>query len=299
MKKAISELKNATSVKRLTSNHNKVYKVTTPNNVYIIKEMSEDTITPENIDNKIEQLRVSEELNKNGIKCITPLKNIDNYFYYENNKYYLIFPYCENNDNELITIEHIKQLAIIQSKIHKLNILSNLDCAYKIIEIDIDKIINDFMENKAIYNLLSNNKNDLKELKRNLCISHNDYKMKNVLWKNLEATLIDFDAVALVNPTAALCESAFTFATLGIDINYDYYKAYLKAYLENYGSLKEDFKSALYVSQNGKLRWLQYLFNMKKDKEIIPIVEDLILFNNNIEKFNNIYENIKKENSVI
>ena len=38
---------------------------------------------------------------------------------------------------------------------------------------------------------------------------------------------------------------------------------------------------------------------MKKDKEIIPIVEDLILFNNNIEKFNNIYENIKKENSVI
>ena len=103
-------------------------------------------------------------------------------------------------------------------------------------------------------------------MKNNLCISHNDYKPKNILWSQDSPILIDFDAMGLVNHACALSESAFTFSNLDTNINYDYYKLYLKEYISVYGPFKEDYRKALYVSMNGKIRWYVYLLS-KNDKK--------------------------------
>ena len=132
-------------------------------------------------------------------------------------------------------------------------------------------------------------------MKSKLCISHNDYKPKNILWSQDEPILIDFDAMGLVNHACALSESAFTFSNLNTYINYDFYKLYLKEYINVYGSFNEDYKKALYVSMNGKLRWYVYLLS-KNDKEgIISMTKELVLFYNNIDKFYSIYENINNK----
>ena len=170
-------------------------------------------------------------------------------------------------------------------------------------------------KDEKLFELLNNNKGKLLKLiencnkyinnvSDNLCISHNDYKLLNIMWDNDEIMLLDFDATGLANPTCCLCESAFTFSKKDSTINYDLYYEYLKNYFLYYGKIKEDFKECLYVCLNGKLQWLQYMLsknNKKKDNYIldtIDMINELVLYYNNIEKFYNIYliaEDINKE----
>lgn len=229
-----------------------------------------------------------------------------------NRHYYLLYDY--SNDKSLerkeLTLKHINTLAMTQSKIHKLNISSNLTCFYKHIDIDFDKQIDIVKrKDKDLYNLIKENleklkdtvnmcNSNLKDIKSNLCISHNDYKLLNVLWHKDELILIDFDAMGLSNPTCCLCESAFSFSVFNKAVKYKFYEEYLRTYLSNYGKIKEDFRSSLYVSLNGKLQWLSYMFsknNKRKDNYIDDcksMIEELLLYYDNIDKFNDIYKKI-------
>ena len=141
----------------------------------------------------------------------------------------------------------------------------------------------------------------LDEMCSNLCISHNDYKLLNILWENEKIVLIDFDATGLSNPTCSLCESAFTFSNYGNYIRYDYYEEYLKIYINEYGLIKDDFYKALFVSFNGKLQWLKYMFSknhLKKGNYIndcIDMIDELVLYYNNINKFYNIFEKVNNK----
>lgn len=297
------------------SSQNKVYKVTTDKNIYAIKEFSKDAISNYYyLKKRKEQLSISKKLNDNKIKSLLPLIFNNKYFISFNKHYYLIYNYLEEKPltKEEVTIEHIKELAKNQSKIHKLNLESNLPCTYKIIKIDYDKYLKQSKKiDKELYKVLNENLNVLKiitwncnrklrDMKNNLCISHNDYKLLNILWKEYKMTLIDFDATGLSNPTCSLCESAFTFSKYDNHINYEYYKEYLNTYIKHYGKIKENYKDAMYVSFNGKLQWLSYMLSKNKYKknnyikETINMINELVLYYNNIDKFNDIYLEIKK-----
>lgn len=54
--------------------------------------------------------------------------------------------------------------------------------------------------------------------------------------------------------------SAYTFSKNNKGIDLEMFKLYVQTYKENYGEIKENLKDALYVSMNGKLQWLNYLF---------------------------------------
>jgi len=312
-------LGNITKIELLNSSQNKVYKVFTTNNIYVIKEYSKDAIKNNyQLRKRKEQIRISKILNENGIKTILPLTINNKYFIFFKGKYYIIYNYIAKNTlNEIeLTTKHIKILAKTQSKIHKLNIESNLSKTYKKININFNKYLKIAKKkDDKLFELLNNNKTKLLKLiencnkyinnvSDNLCISHNDYKLLNVMWNNGEVILLDFDATGLANPTCCLCESAFTFSKKDNTINYDLYYEYLKNYFLDYGCIKEDFKECLYVCLNGKLQWLQYMLsknNKKKDnyiKETIDMINELTLYYNNIEKFYNIYliaEDVNRE----
>ena len=128
-------------------------------------------------------------------------------------------------------------------------------------------------------------------MKNNLCISHNDYKPLNILWNNDKPILLDFDAVGMVNPTCAMCESAFTFSLIDGKVNFDNYRTYLKTYLEE--EIKDNFQLALYVSMNGKLQWFAYLLSQKR-VDVKQMIQELVLYAQNIDKFYEIYEEVVK-----
>lgn len=297
-------------IELLESSQNKVYKIYINNKIYVLKEFSKDAISNYYyLKKRKEQIRVSTILNKKGIKTIIPIEYNDKNFIFSNGYYYLIYDYYEAtqlNKNEL-TKEHIKILSKMQSNIHKLNIENKLDCFYHHINIDLEKqlqiakkVSNDLyltiLENKDYLNEMINQCNHgLKSLKNNLCINHNDYKMLNTLWNGMNLTLIDFDALGLANPTCSLCESAYTFSYNNKIINYEFYKEYLKSYINNYGNIKGNYKEALYVSINGKLQRLEYMFSKNKLKnnnyidDTINMIKELIIYYKNIDKFNNIF----------
>lgn len=294
----------------LKSSQNKVYKITTEKGIFVVKEYTKDAIVNYYyLKKRKEQIRISEILKQNGIQIIIPLSHKEKKFICYKNRYYLVYNYFdfELKESNRLTINNIKQLALTQSKIHKLNLKSSLSCSYKYINIDIEKQLKkSFLINKELYikikknkeklnNIMKNTNKYLKKMRKNLCISHNDYKLLNILWNKEIPTLIDFDATGLSNPTSCMCESAFTFSNYKHYINYEYYEEYLNSYLKEYGPISENFIEALYVSFNGKLQWLKYMFSknhLKKNNyidETISMIEELLLYYDNIDKFNQIY----------
>ena len=306
---SMHELGSIISYEKENSSQNDVYKGVTDKDTYIIKEFSKDAIgNYYHLNKRKKQIEISEKLKKHGIQTITPLKLKGNYFFLFNHKYYLIYNYKESKIMEVNNLmpKHISSLAKIQANIHKLKLKTKLPCTYRKVNIDFDKYLLKYKNDSKVYEVLLKNKEKLEdlisccnsnitEMKNKLCISHNDYKPKNILWSQDRPILIDFDAMGLVNHACALSESAFTFSNLETNINYDYYKLYLKEYISVYGSFKEDYKKALYVSMNGKIRWYMYLLS-KNDKEgIISMTNELALFYDNIDKFYSIYENVNNK----
>lgn len=303
-------------IELLKSSQNKVYKVRTNNGSYVIKEYTKDAIgNYYYLKKRKEQIRISEILNKKGIKTIIPLIYNNRKFIFYQNKYYLIYNFYESipKTSHEMTTQNIKQLAKTQAKIHKLNIKSTLQCSYRNIDVDLEKQLRIlFKKNKESYEVLYKNKEKLniiisncnkyiKKMKKNLCINHNDYKLLNILWEEGEPILIDFDATGLSNPACSLCESAFTFSKYSTYIKYDFYEEYLKAYFKEYGLIKEQYIEALYASFNGKLQWLKYMFSKNHLKnnnyitEIVSMIEELVLYYDNIEKFNTIFIKVQNE----
>lgn len=305
----IYKIGNLVSYEKENSSQNDVYKVITDKGIYILKEFSKDAIgNYYHLNKRNKQIAISLKLKKHDINTIIPIKLNRNYFFTKNKKYYLLYNYEESkvlHFNDLDS-NHIAILARTQAKIHKLKLKEDLPCTYKKIILDFNKYLKKYKNDKDIYevltknyerieNLIKNCNDNLSEMKRKLCISHNDYKLKNILWNDYNLTLIDFDATGPVNHACALAESSFTFSKINNEkINFDYYKLYLKEYIIVYGSFKEDYKKALYVSMNGKLRWYIYLLS-KGDKEgIIAMTKELALFWDNIDNFYSLYQKVNK-----
>ena len=109
--------------------------------------------------------------------------------------------------------------------------------------------------------------------------------------------MIDFDASALSNPVVSTLESAFALSIQNKKLNEQYYKIYLKSYIENYGPLKTNFKDALNCAMNGKLQWYEYLLSNYDDpirvKDSISMTNELLEFINTKDKQLEIYKDIE------
>lgn len=307
------ELGDILKVEEVESSQNIVHHITTDKKEYILKRYSKDAIrNDKDLLNRKRQIAVSEKLSENGVPVILPISFNNRYFIKYNKDYYLVFEY--NNQEPISSKElsdkKIRKLATTLAIIHKLNIISNLNCQYKKINIDFTKYQKKFIKiNQDLYNTLTNNIEVLKELidscnnninsvKEHLCISHNDYKLLNVLWKKDYMYLIDFDATSMSNPTVSTLEAAFSLSIVENTFKKDNYKDFLNGYLRKYGELETDFNTAINVAMNGKLQWLEYLLNKccKKDqtsiKATISMINELKLFIDNKETMINIYNEI-------
>lgn len=298
---------------KVNSSQNKVFEVITDSGKFILKQYSKDAIKgKKDLNKRIIQIEISEQFNKKGINVILPLRFGNNYFVKYIDNYYLIYDYYEYRiiDEDELTLKEIEILGKTLAKIHNLNIKEDLEWQYKKINIDYEMCLNSFEKiNDKLYDCLKNNIeqlilltkdcNDFDDLLDNFCISHNDYKLKNILWDDEDMYLIDFDACALANPYVALAEAAYSLSRQKGVINWDFYEEFLKKYLDIY-RCDTDFKKALKVAMNGKLQWLEYMINklLNNDltmiNDIISLIKEVILYINNINNFYNIYLNLDK-----
>lgn len=298
---------------KVNSSQNRVFEVITDSGKFILKQYSKDAINEKkDLNRRIKQIEISERFSKNGINVILPLKFGNNYFVKYIEDYYLIYEYFDYKilEDEELNLNNIKILAENLAKMHKLNINEDLEWQYKKINIDYEMCLNSFEKiNDKLYDclknnieqliLLTNDCNDFDDLLDNFCISHNDYKLKNILWDDEDMYLIDFDACALANPYVALVEAAYSLSRQNGVINLDFYEIFLKSYLDIY-QCDTDFKKALKVAMNGKLQWLEYMIGrlLNNDllmvKDVIAMINEVIFYFDNIDKFYDIYINLDK-----
>lgn len=303
------------NIEKVDSSQNSVYKVTTKDNNYLVKEYSDNAISnKEDLITRTKQISISEYLNNSGIKTILPIKFNNEYFINYNNKYYLIYNYLNYktlNRNELNNT-YMKILSNTLASIHKLNLQIELPIQYKTINLNLNTYINKINNNpiyKELYNLLLNTSskltkliddcnNSIPKIKEDLCISHNDYKLKNILFNNYDIYLIDFDASSLSNPIVSLAESSFALSIQNNEINYDLYKTYIREYLDTYGKPNTSYNDALNCAMNGKLQWLCYLLdeaskeNKTRINDSISMINELMIFINNKDKLLDTYNKL-------
>lgn len=301
------------SIKYVESSQNNVYLVKTDKKDYYIKQYSKDAIkNDKDLLNRKRQIAVSEKLKENGVPAVLPISFNDRYFIKYNKDYYLIFDYMGEQpitEKELDS-KKIKKMANTLAIIHKLDLQSNLNCQYKKVKIDFNKYLKKYNRlDKELYELLNNNyllleelinncNNNISKVKEHLCVSHNDYKLLNILWKKDYMYLIDFDATAMSNPTVSFAEAAFALSKQNKVLNKDFYKDFVASYTKKLGNIEEDFETVLNVAMNGKLQWLEYLMSKcsKKDQDSIKgtksMIKELRLFIDSKEDMLNIYTDV-------
>lgn len=289
------------------SHQNNVYKVTTDKGIYIIKEFTKDAISNYYYLNKRKkQIEIAEKLNRNKINCLIPKSLHKRHFLFVNQNYYLVYDYSKSKviNQEDFTNDHLKALAVTLSSIHKLEMKIDIPCVYKKITINLNKLLREGKKHPEFHNYLKENKDklqefidrsnkDIKVMKKNLCISHNDYKALNILWEGLTPTLIDFDASGLSNPSCCMAESALNFSITKDGYDFDKYKTYIKSYIKHYGPILEHYRDVLYASMNGKLQWYNYIISKKNFNDILGMTKDLIYYYDNIEKLYSIYKSVR------
>lgn len=294
------------SFEKELSHQNNVYKVVTTKGTFIIKEFTKDAISNYYYLNKRKkQIQIAEKLNRNKINCLIPKKLHKRSFFFINKNYYLVYNYSESKviNQEDFTNDHLKALAETLSSIHKLDMKVDIPCFYKKVTINTKELLRVGKKHQEFYNYLKENKEkldelidrsnkDIKTMKKNLCISHNDYKALNILWNGLTPTLIDFDASSLSNPSCCMAEAALNFALTNNEYDYDKYKAFIENYIKHYGPILEHYRDVLYACINGKLQWYSYIISKNNFNHILGMTKELIQYYDNIEKFYEIYKSI-------
>lgn len=317
--KKIFEVLNLGEINEITpikSSQNILYKVDTLNNSYVLKEYTKDSIKNDyDLQIRKRQISVSEKYAENGVPAILPLKFNSKYFICYKKTYYLVYNYHDYDilQSKDIDNKKIKKLANTLAIMHNLNIKSDLPCQYRIVKIDFNKYLKKYKKiDSDLYKILYDNyfilegltancNNNLRFVKNNMCISHNDYKLGNILWQKDYMYLIDFDACGMVNPSVALAECAFSLSQKNNKLDKDMYKEFLKAYLKKYGPLPNSYKDALSVAMNGKLQWLEYIMSKcsKNNKQAIEdtknLIKELVLYAKSIEELKNIYLSVVKK----
>lgn len=300
------------------NNENIIYKVYTNMRVFIIKEYSKDSIIDnEDLNERKRQITTSEQLGQNGVPVILPLMFSKKVFINCRGKYYLIYEYLNYKKitNEDLTAKKVKKLANTLAIIHKLNIKSSLQCYYEKIIINFEKYLKKFKQKKMnpeLIRILEENMDildrltkecnaNLKTIQKHLCVSHNDYKLDNIVWHKDFMYIVDFDACALANPDVSFAESAYLLSCQNNVLNKSIFQEFVTTYIKKYGPLKTDFEIALKVAPNGKLQWLEYLLSKCNNKDetairdTIKIIKELVQYSKDKQDLSKIFYIVTQE----
>lgn len=293
---------------------NRMYKVNTTTGLYAIKHLNPEVMKREHAKaNHILAEKIANIAKNNNINCI-PAKIINGTTLHEiDGNYFLIYDWFDGKaiDEDEITLEHVKKVASLLAKIHNIdftNLINECNLGNENSEIDWDFYISK-IENNKIKELLVKNKDYLTnldkkstkariEISNNLVVSHRDLDLPNILWdNNNNPAIIDWESSGVVNPCEEVIETAWDWSGGQYYFDSKKFKCFLETYQAN-GGMLDDLDKAIYSNFKNKSGWLEY--NLKRvcrleclddeeqklgKKEVIRVINEIIVFYNNMDKF--------------
>ncbi len=261
----------------------KMYHVRTDKGEYAVKLLNPDIMKrPEAMLNMVNSELISNALA--GVIPVVAAKSFDGKNIVEfNGGFYVVFDWLEGKSVFVpdISKHHCERIGRILGKIHAANIRvasvelsSDTHDAYNWKE-----LTEKAMEvNSAVYPVLQENLADimswdnnvvqgLRELCNEQVISHRDLDPKNVLWKEDEPFVIDWEAAGYVNPYQELTEVLnYWIQDEAGDYDKEKFTALMTAYTESVDIGNVNWENVLNSSFDGMLGWLNY--NLKRALKI-------------------------------
>ena len=271
----------------------KMYKVVTGQGSYAVKVLNPDIMKrSEALQNMINSERVSNQLRE--VVSLIAAKEFGNHHVpEEGGMYFMVFDWIEGKPIYAPEIReyHCEQIGRMLGKIHAADI--RIDGIKK--EVSSRKAYNwsDFLKEAEVQNIKKNageKREDnpeedwislfekevphiirwdiqVTESQEKLAgyqvISHRDLDPKNVMWKEKNPYIIDWEAAGYVNPYQELVE-VLNYWIVDAEGTYDYgmFQALIKAYTESMDISAVDWEDVLKCSYDGMLGWLEY--NIKR-----------------------------------
>lgn len=252
-----------------------MYHVSTEQGEYAVKVLNPAIMKrPEALQNMINSEMVSRKLER-----VIPVvvaksfggKNIIEY----DDSYYIIFDWLEGNSIFVphISEYHCEQVGRILGKIHAANInVSTIEKSQdNRDEYDWDMLLEKAQQYSAdCYVILKENLSDivrwdkcvvsgLHETSQNQVISHGDLDPKNVMWKEEQPYIIDWESAGYVNPYQELIEVLnYWIADETGNYSKKKFESMIQAYTENINISHVNWEAVLNCSFDGMLGWLEY-----------------------------------------
>ena len=271
----------------------KMFKVVTDKETYCIKVLNPSIMSRETAYNSfITSEKISNLAKKYGIPVSSALDIDGNYLTKFENNYYMVFEFVEGkilSDDE-ITIYHCKKIGGILANLHSLKYeeigLEPNIVKYKNVydwegyannsNINNMSYKNLYLENyENYYSMLkmANDKFNESNITQRIC--HRDMDPKNVMWKNDEPIIIDWESSGIANPYRELLEDALCWSGFLSD-NFDdeKFKSLFQEYMKYQKINNVDWTSVIYGNLVGRFAWLKY--NLERSLGIVANEEEEI-----------------------
>ncbi len=255
----------------------KVYQVTTKHNKYAVKEFNPSVMIRNGaIEHIVNSERISGAL-KEIVPVISAIQFNDNTLLMLNKQYYMIFNWLDGKSifSQHISLKNCVQIGKLLGEIHKADIV--IPGLHKKINetalYEWDKYLLLGREINAewvdeliqIADELKKWNEDSKEacssLSDELVLSHRDLDPKNIMWKNDNPYIIDWEAAGYLNPHQELLEVLNYWTDNGSGgLDKNKFEALYHAYRVIVGSCQANWKMVLASGFGGMLGWLDYSF---------------------------------------
>ena len=253
----------------------KMYHVRTDEGEFAVKLLNPDVMKrPEALRNMI-----NSEIVSNALKDVVPLvaaKCFDGKYIIElDGSFYVIFDWIEGKSIFVPDISeyHCAQVGRILGKIHATDIkVDSIEKSHDIRgEYDWKMLLEKAKQcNAECYSVLQENLADimqwdnhvvsgLPEVSQDQVIGHRDLDPKNIMWKNDEPYIIDWEAAGYVNPFQELIEVLnYWISDETGKYNKAKFDALMQAYTENMDIGNVNWDAVMACSFDGMLGWLEY-----------------------------------------
>lgn len=272
---------------------NQSYKIVTKQGAFVVKILN-------NVNkNKLNEIEFTEKINelayKNGIKSLPAIKLNNTFIQQYEDVHFIIYPYFDGMVilSKEIDLDKCGRLAIELAKIHRLDTSKiEIPNSKQIYEDKIDfkfyynktKDIEEEWANafknkyKIISEIYERSYDAYKKLSSQKTFTHKDLNRLNVLWKDNDFVIIDWENATFSNPSIDFFSTAWF---LTDDVKESKYKVFAKEYFNTF-KFNDSVEIAVYTGMIDEIIWLE--FNLKrslgmisKDKQEIELGKTQII----------------------
>lgn len=256
-----------------------MWKLSTTNGTYAIKQLSKDIKLTPQIKNAYELTeKIAQAFKQHGIPAINSLEAQGHHLAIISDTAYLVYPWVNATalDKDVVSENHAIKIAKILAKMHLINLHFN-----KMVDTEFDihpneKIINLINQSATckcpfadrlkesqnfIIDINSAYRSAIPILKEDSVISHGDLDQKNVLWDhNGNPLLIDWESARKLNPSYEIINAALDWCGITTKtFNEGLFVKMIQAYTKAGGKINQKHLHASFYGILGNwLNWMVY-----------------------------------------